>query len=314
MRVLISGSHGLIGTELIRQLEARGDEAVRLVRSPHEQGVYWDLRRFRANPDDFERFDAIVHLTGENIGERRLTERRKQEIWDSRIVNTEFLCQTLDKVSLKPKTLISASAVGFYGNRGDEVLTEESGKGKGFFAELCDYWENAARDAEKHGIRVVNLRSGVVLSEKGGALPRQIPLFKMGVGGRLGNGHQWLSWISLEDEVRAILHLLDYENISGPVNVTAPNPVKNGAFTAVLAMTLKRPAIFPVPAAILNVMLGKALTEELLLTSQCAIPEKLRESGFAFKHAIVGDALQAAINPPTEDEEEDEQQDPDEAT
>jgi uncharacterized protein (TIGR01777 family) len=312
MRVLVSGSTGLIGSELIRQLRERGDEAIPLVHRRDEKGVYWDLNRFRVNPDDFERFDAIVHLAGESIGERRLTESRKRSVWDSRIVTTEYLNQTIDKVTIKPKTLIVASAVGYYGSQGDQFLTEQSPKGSGFFAELSDNWEKMAREAEKHDIRVVNLRSGVVLDKNGGALARQLPMFKLFMGGRLGSGHQWMSWISLQDEVRAIMHILDTPSLSGPVNLTSPEPVTNGAYTHTLALVLGRVAIVPTPPALLKLALGETLAEELLLTSQRVIPQKLLDSGFQFELPYLKDALEFALRePPEEDEEsEDESTDP----
>lgn len=302
MKILVSGSTGLIGTELIRQLQARGDEVTPLVRHRDEKGVYWDLNRFRLNPDDFEGYDAIVHLAGENIGERRMTERRKQSIWDSRVVTTEYLNQTIDKLSRKPKVLVCASAVGFYGNRGDDILTEATSKGLGYFASLCETWENTARTAEQHGIRVVNLRSGIVLDKAGGSLAKQLPMFKLQIGGRLGNGHQWMSWISLPDEVRAIMHILDTESLSGPVNLTSPEPVTNGAYTAVLAMVLRRYAIFPTPRPLLKLVMGETITDEALLASQRAIPKKLLDSGFSFQFPFIKDALENTLAETPEDE------------
>jgi uncharacterized protein (TIGR01777 family) len=309
MRVLVSGSTGLIGTELMKQLKARGDEAVALTRHRDEPGVFWDLNKFHVNPDDFERFDAVIHLAGVGIGEQRLTERRQRLIWDSRVITTEFLVQTLDKVKIKPATLIVASAVGFYGNRGEEDLTEESPKGDGFFATLCETWEKEAREAEKYGIRVANLRSGIVLDAAGGTLAKQLPMFKLNIGGRLGNGRQWMSWISLADEVRAIMHILDNPSISGPVNLTSPEPIMNGAYTAALALALNRLAVVPTPGFLLKLVLGETMTNELLLTSQKVFPDKLESSGFEFEFRYLMDALNNTLHPPVE--ETDDTEDPD---
>lgn len=305
MKILLSGSHGLIGTELKRQLEERGDEVVRLVR--HNAGrddVVFDLRRMSVDRQSFENFDAFVHLGGVNIGERRLTESRKQAIWDSRLGSTEFLTRIMSELRQPPATFVCASAVGYYGDREDEELVESSGLGKGFFAGLCQYWEEAAQAAAEHGVRVVSLRSGVVLSKDGGALKRQIPLFKLAIGGRLGSGHQWMSWIHLHDEVRAIMHILDTSSLSGPVNITSPQPVKNGYYTAALAQALNRPAFIPTPRPLLVMALGATLTDELLLTSQRVIPEKLIQSGFEFEFGNIHDAFEDALAEPAEPETE----------
>jgi uncharacterized protein (TIGR01777 family) len=304
MRVLVSGSTGLIGSELVRQLKERGDEVIALTRHRDEPGVYWDLNKFHANPDDFERFDAIVHLAGTSIGERRLTERRQRLVWDSRVITTEFLIQNLEKAKIKPKTLVVASAVGFYGDRGEEELTEASEKGDGFFAALCEVWEKEAREAEKFGVRVANLRSGVVIDANGGSLSKQLTMFRLNIGGRLGNGRQWMSWISLPDEVRAIMHVLDTPSLSGPVNLTSPEPVMNGAYTAALALALNRLAVIPTPAPLLKLVLGEIMANELLLTSQKVHPKKLQDSGFVFEFPFLLDALNNTLHPPEPDEDE----------
>lgn len=296
----------MIGSALYEALTERGDQVVRLVRNnAGKDDVLFDLRTFGIDRPAYEGFDAFIHLGGINIGEKRLTERRKQAIWDSRVVTTEFLTRIIGELRQPPTHFIVASAVGYYGSRGETPLTEASSKGTGFFAELCDYWESAAREAEAYGCRVVNTRSGVVLDKDGGTLQRQIPMFKLMLGGRLGSGHQLMSWISLKDEVRALMHVLDNDSLSGPVNLTSPNPVKNGEYTLRLAIQLNRLAFIPTPRPLLRLALGTTMTDELLLTSQAVFPQKLLNSGFEFQFPLLQDALADIFEPESEPETDD---------
>ncbi|HAM00750.1 MAG TPA: TIGR01777 family protein [Acidimicrobiaceae bacterium] len=292
MRVAVSGASGLIGSELCRALEARGDHVVRLVRrSPRAGEVAWDPGSGALEGHDLSGVDAAVHLSGAGIGDRRWTPARRASLVSSRIDSTALLAVTLAGVDPRPRVLVNASAVGIYGDRGSEELTEASPLGTGFLAELCRRWEAATAPAAAAGIRTVCLRSGIVLSRSGGALARQLPLFRLGLGGRLGSGRQWVSWISITDEVNAVLHAVDGDTLSGPVNAVAPNPVTNTEFTSVLAGTVHRPAVLAVPAPVLRLALGRELVDEVLLASQRAQPAALHDSGFVFSHPRLDSAL-----------------------
>jgi uncharacterized protein (TIGR01777 family) len=238
-----------------------------------------------------------VHLAGAGIGDKRWSARRRREIVSSRVASTAVLVRALAELSRPPATMVSASAVGFYGDRGDEELTEDSGPGTGFLADLCRAWEDATEPAAQAGVRVVRLRSGIVLSAHGGALARQLPLFRLGLGGRLGTGRQWLSWISLADEVGAILHGLDDTALRGPVNATAPTPVTNRDFTRALGRALHRPTVMTVPGMALRIALGPDLASEMVLAGQRVVPTRLTSTGYRFHHADVDSALAAALAP-----------------
>lgn len=306
MKVLVAGSHGLIGSSLVEALISRGDHVVRLVRSRRSADgeIRWDLHSQSIDLELMEGFDAVVHLGGVSIGERRWSEREKELLWNSRIVSTDILAQALAKVIVRPATFVCASAVGYYGDRGDEVLTEKASSGEGFLAALCKEWEAATATAAQVGIRTVNLRSGVVLSPLGGALARQLPLFRLGLGGRLGPGTQWLPWITLDDEVAAILHALDTPSLAGPVNLTSPNPVTNAQYTSMLGEQLRRLTLVPSPRWMLKVALGEQLTDEVLLASQRVRPSKLLASGFSFQHADLADALAHLLRRPSGEQDE----------
>jgi hypothetical protein len=237
-----------------------------------------------------------VHLAGEGIGDKRWNDEQKAKIRDSRIRGTTLLAETLAKVAKPPKVLLSGSAVGFYGDRGDEVLTESSRPGGGFLADVCVAWEAAAAPAKEAGIRVSHLRTGIVLAGSGGVLPKMLTPFKLGVGGKLGSGSQWMSWVAIEDEVGAIVHLLGDDAPAGPVNLTAPNPVTNGEFTKALGKALGRPTVLPVPKFGLKTLLGPEMAEELLLASQRALPTRLLDSGYTFQHPDLTETLQAALS------------------
>ncbi len=292
MRVVVSGSSGLIGRSLLPALRARGDEVTALVRRPPGAGeARWDPATGSIDAGALEGAGAVVNLAGVGIGDKRWSADRRLEIRSSRVLATTLLARTMAELAHPPTVLVNASAVGFYGDRGDEELTEASAGGRGFLAEVCAAWEDATAPAAHGGVRVVRLRSGVVLSAQGGALARQLPLFRLGVGGRLGNGRQWLSWISLADEVRAILRALDDPALEGPVNATAPEPVTNRAFTGALGRALHRPSVFAVPGFALRVALGPDLASEMVLAGQRVLPTKLTASGFTFDH----DRIEAAL-------------------
>jgi uncharacterized protein len=301
MRVVLSGSSGLIGAALSARLGDEGHELLRLVRRPPLAGeVWWDPATGTIDADALQGCDAVVNLAGVGIGDRRWSSARKQEILDSRVTSTKVLCEALAGLARRPRTLVSASAVGIYGDRGDEVLTEESSTGSGFLSEVCGAWEAATTPAEEAGIRVVHLRTAVVLAPRGGALARQLPLFRLGLGGRLGRGDQWLSWISLRDEVGAIVHALGRESLAGPVNASAPGPVTNEHFTRALGRALHRPAVLAVPRSALRIALGRELAHELTLASQRVLPRCLQANGFTFEDSSLDEtlcALFASLNP-----------------
>jgi len=296
MKVIVSGSHGLIGTELVAQLTAAGHSVTRLVRGRAAEGeAAWDPSADTVEADKLEGHDAAVHLGGVGIGDHKWTDEHKRAVMDSRVVSTSLLSRTLAGLRSPPGVLAVGSAVGFYGDRGDEILTEESETGTGFLAGVVAAWEAVSAGAAEAGLRVVRLRTGVVLTAKGGALAKQLLPFKMGVGGRLGTGKQWLSWIALDDEVAAILRVLEDDRISGPVNLTSPEPVTNAEFTKTLGRVLRRPAVLPVPTAALNALFGKEMVDEMLLGGQRVLPARLQEVGFTFRYPHLKDALAATL-------------------
>ena len=278
MKLLISGSSGFIGTELLSFLPAKGYEAFRLARpsaaaSTKSEGViFWDIEKQQLDSEKLENFDAMIHLVGENIGEGRWTDEKKQRILDSRVKSTELLANKISQLKNPPRVLISASAVGYYGNRGDQLCEESMPGGAGFLADVCRQWEAALAPVSAKGIRTVILRNGIVLSTKGGVLKKLLFPFSWGLGGIVGSGKQFMSWIAMEDLLNAIHFVLQNENIRGPINAVAPEPVTNAAFTQSLAKTLKRPAFFPVPTFLLRTLLGRERADELLLSSIRAVP------------------------------------------
>lgn len=300
-RVLISGASGLIGSVLIAALEKRGDQVSRLVRrdprTAHE--VRWDPMQ-AIPPHLVSRFDTVIHLSGESVA-GRWAESKKRRIRDSRVISTRNLATALAQADKPPQAFLCASAIGYYGNRGDEHLTEESGSGHGFLADVSREWEEAARPAAQAGIRVINLRVGVVLSREGGALKQMLLPFRLGLGGRIGSGRQWFSWIHIDDLVAAVLHIMDIGAplsqatpspgpIAGPVNLVGPNPVINLDFTKALANALRRPALFPVPETALKLLFGE-FAKEGLLSSARVVPQKLTEHGFVFRYPELNAAL-----------------------
>jgi uncharacterized protein (TIGR01777 family) len=292
MKILISGSHGLVGTALIKSLEPDGHEIYRLVRhypgSPNE--IEWSPDRYSIALSLIEGFDAVVHLAGEPIAEGRWTDEKKKRIRESRVKGTKLLSDALANLTQPPKTLISASAVGYYGDRDDEVLTETSAPGNDFLSEVCVEWEQATSHATTMGIRVMNTRFGIILAKNGGALKKMLPPFRMGIGGRIGTGKQWMSWIALDDVVGALKFALTSQSLAGPVNFVTPNPVRNAEFTKTLGNVLSRPTIFPIPAFGVRFAFGE-MADTLLLSSQRVEPSKLQEDGYQFQYSQLAPAL-----------------------
>lgn len=296
LRIVVSGSSGLIGSALVPYLRNEGHEIVRLVRrepSPNESEVQWNPVTGTLDANALQSIDASIHLSGANIGAKRWSESRKAEIHNSRVDSTKLLSEALAQLEPRPKVLASASALGFYGDRGSEVLQENAGPGKDFLAESTRQWEEATQAASKAGIRVVNMRFGLVLSPYADLIKRQLPAFKMGVGGKLGNGRQYMSWIHVNDLVRAISHMLNTDELSGPVNVSSPHPVTNGEFTKAFGSALSRPAIFTVPRFVLKIAFGEIA--DSMMTSTRMEPTKLRESGFEFEYPEIEGALREVL-------------------
>ena len=297
MKVLVSGSSGTVGTHLCAHLRSRSFEVWRLVRSrtEGENRIFWDPDgRGVDDPDTLEGFDAVVCLSGENIV-GRWTEKKKKLITDSRINTARRLVDAFSGLQKPPAVFVCASAVGYYGDRGGEELTEDSAAGSGFFPDLCARWEGEANRASDFGTRVVNLRIGIVLSPEGGMLGSLLPLFRMGLGGVVGDGGQYLSWVSIEDLSRMVVHLLERGETSGPVNAVAADPVTNREFTAALASALGRPAFFPVPAFAVRVLFGE-MGRSTVLASARVFPKKLLSGGYEFFHAELSGALSDVIS------------------
>ena len=297
MKILITGASGLIGQALTKQLNASGHTTVAAVRREPRRNdeVQWNPTTGEMSPSAFDGIDAVVHLAGAGIGDKRWTDAYKMEILQSRTLGTALLADTMASLDKKPSVFLSGSAIGIYGQRDDTELDEDATIGTGFLADVCRDWEAASAAASAAGIRTVLLRTGIVLSPKGGALKKQLPLFKLGLGGKFGNGKQWQSWISITDEVNAIIHLLT-SNLSGAVNLTAPNAVTNAEFTRVLASVVSRPAILPIPSFGPKLLLGGELADALLFTGQRVVPNALVADGFHFAHPTLDVALRALLN------------------
>jgi uncharacterized protein (TIGR01777 family) len=285
MKVLITGTTGLVGTALTRHLEAEGHTV-----EPLQRPSGWNPETGFIDPSRMEGFDAVVHLAGENIAAGRWTGAKKDRILKSRVTGTRLLAQALTRLKQPPRVFVCASAIGYYGDRGEQVLTETSTAGEGFLPQVCQAWESEAQRAATRGIRVATLRIGIVLSANGGALTRMLLPFRMGVGGRLGSGRQYMSWITLFDLCRVVDHVLTTDTLSGPVNAVSPQPVTNRDFTAALAGAVARPALFPVPRLAARLALGE-MADALLLSSTRVVPEKLWASGFRFEDSNIRHAL-----------------------
>lgn len=293
----MSGASGLIGRALAEAWIHDGHQVVRLVRraTTEPDTVFWRPSEQQLNSAAIEGFDTVVHLAGENLASGRWTKEKKRAIRDSRVQGTKLLAQALAGLTSPPALFLCASATGYYGSRGDAILTERDVGGTGFLAEVVAAWEEAGRPAAEAGIRTVNLRTGVVLAKKGGALKKMLPAFKLGIGGKLGDGAQYMSWITLTDLVAAVKFIINHDTLMGPVNATAPQPVTNAQFTRVLGNELHRPTILPVPAFALKILFGE-MAEETILASARVVPQGLTEAGYQFSHAELGPALRAVLN------------------
>jgi uncharacterized protein len=299
MRILMTGASGLVGTALAAELQAAGHTVNRFVRPSANAtlstgDVTWNPETGDMNLSAAEGADAVVNLAGASIGGGRWTAERKALLRSSRVDLTEHLVAALARLQSPPKIFVSASAIGYYGDRGEESLTEASTSGQDFLAQICRDWEAAAIKAEQSGMRAVITRFGIVLSKKGGALPPMLTPFKLGAGGRIGSGKQWMSWVALDDAVTAIRQAITDPTMRGPINIVSPNPARNSEFTQVLARVLHRPAIFPAPAFALRLILGE-MADALLLSSQRVLPEKLTQQQFKFQYANLESALRRAL-------------------
>lgn len=298
-RVLIAGASGLVGRTLVPFLKMHGYEVVRLVRQPtqHADEVSWNPQAGELDPAKIEGVDAVINLSGENLAGGRWTEKRREKILRSRVDATRTLVSAMKRLSKKPAVFISASAVGFYGDRGDERVTEQSEIGHGFLPDVCLAWETHAAGAQTFGVRTVLARFGVVLTPAGGALAKMLPVFRCGLGGRFGNGSQWMSWITIDDLVAGIYHALTTTSCTGPVNLVSPEPVTNAEFTRTLAGVLRRPAFFRVPALALKILFGR-MAEETLLSGARVVPAKLQETGYRFRHSDLASGLRHILGKP----------------
>lgn len=301
MRIVIAGSSGLVGSALLPALRESGHDVFRLVRgravrAPDE--IAWDPVRNEVDRDRLEGVEAVINLAGENLGAGRWTAVRREAIRQSRVQATRTLISAIGRMKRRPAVLLNASAVGIYGDRGDEVLTEASARGRGFLPEVCLAWETHAGAAAPLGVRTAFLRFGIILAPEGGALAKMLPLFRAGLGGRLGSGEQWLSWIAIDDVVGVIVHALRDARCTGPINVVAPGAVTNAEFTAALADALGRPAFLPVPTWALRAVVGRGMADEALLASTRAAPQRLSEAGYAFRYPTIGPALRALFERP----------------
>jgi uncharacterized protein (TIGR01777 family) len=291
MKILLTGSSGLIGSALIRAFVVDGHDVGRWLRVRNQDGnPYWNPESGEMDLHDFKNPDVVIHLAGDNISSGRWTEAKKARIVESRLKGTRLLSDFLARLSQKPKVFVSGSAIGFYGDRKEVALDETHPKGSGFLADLCGQWEEATRPAVDAGIRVVNLRTGMVLCPSGGALKKMLLPFRLGLGGILGSGEQYMSWISIHDVVGAIQYLIQNDSMRGPVNLVSPNPVINRVFTQTLGLGLHRPTIFPIPAFAARIVFGE-MADELLLASTRVVPKKLMEAGYRFVHPDLAGAL-----------------------
>lgn len=302
MKALITGASGLIGAALSAALQDRGYEVLRAVRHKPtgSREIFWNAEDGSIDPHEIQGTDAVINLAGENIGRKWWTQRNKQKFLRSRVNGTNTIAGAIASLDVPPRVLVSASAVGVYGDRGDEVLTEESGPGLGFRADVCGRWEAATMPAEKAGIRVVKLRSGLVLSAHGGILPYLVFPARFGFSVRIGSGEQYWSWISLEDEVRAIVHILENAELSGPVNLTSPNPVRQAEFAKTIRASINRGRLLGVSSLAVKAVLGRERAKEILLSSQRVVPHRLLSTGFDFSTEHLGEALKSLLQTPTE--------------
>ncbi len=294
MRILVSGSTGLIGSPLVERLQSEGHKVVRLIRRGTAPGgsdmIEYDLEENTIDAGRLEHADAVIHLAGENVATGRWSSELKQEIYRSRVASTQLLAETIQGLEAKPKVFMCASAIGYYGGRGDEFVDEDSPVGDDFLARVCQDWEAAAESVADAGVRTVRMRIGVVLSPEGGALGKLLPPFRLGGGGVIGSGDQYMSWIDRTDLLNAMMHILHGEEIHGALNLVSPAPVTNRHFTKTLGTVLERPTVVPLPASIVKLTFGE-MGESLLLSSIRAVPKRLLDSGFVFSYPDLYDAL-----------------------
>ena len=297
-KIAITGASGLVGSRVGETFGAAGWQVLPLVRSrggASSDEIYWNPVSGEIETEKLEGLDALVHLAGDNVGEGRWSEEKKQRIWSSRVDGTRLLANAIGKLEKPPKVWVSASAIGYYGDRGEERLEESSGPGTGFFAELCQAWEAETQPAREQGVRVVNLRIGVVLDRAGGALPKMVLPFKMGLGGVIASGKQYMSWVSLPDVVGAIRFAVEREGLSGPANAVAPGPVTNREFTKTLGRVVGRPTILPMPGALAKLAFGAEKASEMLLVSSRIYPAALQAAGYEFTCPELEPCLRAAL-------------------
>jgi hypothetical protein len=295
MRILLTGSSGFIGSALLPFLQQRGHAVVRLVRHfPATGDIIWNPEKSQLDASAIDGFDAVIHLAGANIAGKRWTKSYKREIRDSRIKSTELLVARMSEVARPPAVFLCASATGYYGDRSEEILTEDASPGTGFLAELCVAWEQSSQSISARGTRVVNLRTGMVLSANGGALKKMLLPFKLGLGGRLGSGNQYWSWIALADYLAAVEFILSCNNLEGAVNMVAPEPVTNREFTQALAQSLRRPASIPVPAIVLRTVFGE-MANDLFIASKRVTPNRLSREGYEFLNPMIHPAVKTLL-------------------
>ncbi len=299
MKILISGASGLVGTHLIPTLTAKNYDVYKLVRKTPRGAdeIEWDAEKGFSESEQakLENFDVVVHLAGDNVASENWSAEKKRKIKESRTVGTRVLVDALKRCKSAPKHFISASAIGFYGDRQSEILTEESAKGAGFFPEVCDEWEREAKRAEEFGARVVRMRIGVVLAKDGGALEKMLTPFKFGVGGTIGSGKQWMSWIALDDIISIINFFIEDETLHGAFNLTAPNPATNREFTKTLGAVLNRPTVLPIPAFAIKLMFGE-MGETLLLEGARVLPKRLQDAGYRFQFVDLESAMRGVLD------------------
>ena len=296
MKIAVTGANGLIGTALCSLLRAREHQVLKISRSLSRDpgSLNWDPESGKINRDQLESTDALVHLAGESVAQR-WDGKSRAKIMESRKKGTRLISETISLLKLPPRVFVSASAIGFYGDRGSQALTEESSSGQGFLAEVCKVWEDESQPALKKGIRTVNLRTGIVLSKKGGALSQMLIPFSLGLGGILGDGRQYMSWISLSDLVEVIYFIICQDNITGPVNAVSPNPVTNSEFTRALGRAMGRPTVLSVPAFGARMLLGQ-MAQELLLSGAKVLPAKLQSAGFSYRYPSIDSALEHVLS------------------
>jgi uncharacterized protein len=296
MRILITGSHGLVGRALISELTKDGHEILSLVRHKSEGAseIEWHPNQGAIDSERVSGFDVVVHLAGESIASGRWTDEKKRKIRESRVNGTTLLSQALARSSKPPATFISASAIGYYGNRADQLLDEKSAPGNDFLAEVCVAWERATGEAEARGVRTIHARFGIILDQEGGALAKMLTPFRMGVGGRIGDGKQWMSWIALVDVIKGLKFVIENDSITGPVNFVAPHPVTNSEFTKTLGDALSRPTLFPMPSFAVRLAFGE-MGDALLLSSAKVEPRRLQQSGYRFEFENLQPALAAIL-------------------